>query len=135
MNTKAQEQQINAVALAMKPLMGMLDSAVTDLIGTDQHNIVLVIGCANVSQYASNAPRSAGAELLQDLLARWKLGMPDVLPGEQTPGNTRAFEYLLNSFEQASQAPEPAKLDYANRRAELLAYVGRLESIAKRVPS
>lgn len=133
MNAMTKDQQINAVALSMKPLMGMLDATVTKLIGTNQHNIVLVIGCGDVSQYVSNAPRPAGAALLQDLLARWNLGMPDVLPGEHTPGDTRAFEYLLNSFEQASQAPEPAKLDYKNRRAELLAYVGRLESIAKRV--
>ncbi|MBT2326065.1 hypothetical protein J7E62_27425 [Variovorax paradoxus] len=129
------EQQVNAVALAMQGLLSAVDAAVTQIIGSNQHNIVLVIGCADVSQYAANVPRPAGIELLKGLLARWHLGMDDVLPGEVEQSDTRAFEYLLNAFEQASQAPEPAKLDYGYRRKELLNYVGRLEAKAKRVPS
>jgi hypothetical protein len=126
------EQQVNAVAMAMQSLMTFLDGSVTQLIGTNQHNIVLVIGCADVSQYASNVTREYGIGVLKDLLARWQVGIDDVLPGEVSQSDTRAFEYLLNAFEQASQAPEPAKLDYANRRLELLNYVGRLEAKARR---
>lgn len=125
-------QQINAVAMAMKSLIGALDEAVTGLIGSTQHNIVLVIGCADVSQYASNMKRGDAIPLLKDLLARWHVGIDDVLPGEVTPGDTTAIEYLLRQVEEAARHPDPASLDYANRRGELLAYVGRLEAKAKR---
>lgn len=125
-------RQINAVAMAMGPFMKSLDEAVTKLTGTHQHNIVLVIGCADVSHYASNVKRPESIKILKDLFARWQLGMDDVMPGEVSTGDTKAFEYLLNTFEEASQAPEPARLDYANRRAELFAYVGRLEAKARR---
>jgi len=38
------------------------------------------------------------------------------------------FDYLLNAFEQASQADNPAKEGYAEKRRALLAYVRELES-------
>ncbi|WP_137860764.1 hypothetical protein [Variovorax sp. 3P27G3] len=132
MSKLSKAQQVNAVALAMQPLLGGIDAAVTRLIGHQQHNIVLVIGCAGVSQYAANVPRPAGVQLLKDLFARWHFGMDDVLPGGVTPGDTQAFEYLLNKLEEAAKAPEPEKLDYANRRIELLNYVGRIEAKARR---
>lgn len=37
------------------------------------------------------------------------------------------FDYLLNAFEQASQAPEPAKLNYGDKRRALYAHVRELE--------
>lgn len=127
------DQKINAVAVNMRLLMTFLDRKVTELIGTPQHNIVLVIGCCDVSQYAANMPRAASVELLKDLLARWQLGMDDVLPGEVSPGSTQAFEYLLNSMELAGQASEPALCGYHSKRSEVLAYVARLEAKARRV--
>ncbi len=126
------DRQINAVAMAMQMLISAIDEAVTRLIGSNQHNIVLVIGCADVSQYGSNMKRGDAIPLLKDLLTRWQVGMDDVLPGEVTPGNTAAFEYLLRQVEEAAKHPDPASLDHASRRGELLAYVGRLEAKAKR---
>lgn len=38
------------------------------------------------------------------------------------------FDYLLNAFEQASQADNPAKEGYAEKRRALIAYVRELES-------
>lgn len=38
------------------------------------------------------------------------------------------FDYLLNAFEHASQADNPAKEGYAEKRRALLAYVRELES-------
>jgi|JI10StandDraft_1071094.scaffolds.fasta_scaffold184261_5 hypothetical protein len=38
------------------------------------------------------------------------------------------FDHLLNAFEQASQADNPAKEGYAEKRRALLAYVRELES-------
>jgi hypothetical protein len=126
MSKLSKPQQVNAVALAMQPLLDEIDAAVTRLIGHPQHNIVLVIGCADVSQYAANVPRPAGVDMLKGLLARWHLGMEDVLPGSITPGDTQAFEYLLNSFEEAAKASDGEAMDYANRRLDLLNYVGGL---------
>lgn len=40
----------------------------------------------------------------------------------------RTFEYLLNAFEQASQADCPEDHDYAGKRVALFAYVSRLLS-------
>lgn len=125
-------QQVNAVAMAMQGLVEGIDSFVTQLIGTNQHNIVLVVGCCNVSQYGANIERAAGKALLLDLFTRWQLDMPDVKPGEVSPGDTRAFEYLLAQHEEALQADDPTQFDHANRRLELLNYVGRLEALAKR---
>ena len=38
------------------------------------------------------------------------------------------FDYLLKAFEQASQADNPGKEGYAEKRRALLAYVRELES-------
>lgn len=43
------------------------------------------------------------------------------------------FDYLLNAFEQASQADEPAKEGYAEKRRALLAHVRKLEADAERL--
>jgi hypothetical protein len=37
------------------------------------------------------------------------------------------FMYLLNAFEEASQADEPAKWGYGERRRKLIEYVTKLE--------
>lgn len=42
------------------------------------------------------------------------------------------FDYLLNAFEQASQADEPAKEGYGEKRRALLAHVRELEANAER---
>lgn len=40
------------------------------------------------------------------------------------------FDYLLNSFEQASQADKPAEHGYGDKRRALYAYVRKLEAAA-----
>lgn len=42
----------------------------------------------------------------------------------------RDFEFLLNAFEQASQADKPAKLGYAEKRRQLFEYVKLLHKLA-----
>ena len=37
------------------------------------------------------------------------------------------FIYLLNAFEEAAQADEPAKYGYGERRRKLIEYVAKLE--------
>lgn len=127
-------EQINHVALkAMPQLIRFIDQQLTKEMGTRDHNVVLMIGVADVMQYAANVPREAGRELVKDLLARWSVGLEDVLPGEVEPGCTQAFQYLLAELERHVQHPWPApSLAYKSARAELIAYVGRLEAKAKR---
>lgn len=120
------DEKVNAVAGTMQLFMGSIDSAYSELVGAGQHELILLVGAGNVVQYVSNTNRQRGVLMLQDLLARWSLGFPDRMPGEQTPGDVRPFEYLLNKFESAAQADKPAEHDYAARRTELLNYVGGL---------
>lgn len=44
------------------------------------------------------------------------------------------FDYLLNQFEQASQAEKPADHGYAAKRKALIDYVRRLEQRAAHAP-
>lgn len=118
--------QVNAVALSMQRVMGCISDLFNDLVGAGQHEIILLVGAGDVVQFCANTPRPRSVLMLQDLLARWSVGLPDTLPGETSAGDTRAFEYLLNDFEQASQSAEPHKHDYAAKRKELLTYVGEL---------
>lgn len=118
--------QVNAVAIHMQGVMGMIDDFYNVLVGPGQHELILVVGAGDVVQYASNATRGRGVRMLTDLLGRWSVGLPDTLPGERSLGDTKAFEYLLNSFEKAAQAEKPADHDYAAHRTELLNYVGGL---------
>jgi hypothetical protein len=113
-------------------LMQALDQAVTEALQSDQHTIILVIGHQNVSQYMSNAERSHGVEVLRDLFMRWQLDLDEILPDEHEPDDTRAFQYLLDQFEQSCKAPDPAEANYAGARSELLTFVGRLQLKAKR---
>jgi len=124
--------QVNAVALNLQRVMSAISAAFDALVGRGQHNIILVVGAGDVAQYASNVPRDAGVATLQDLLARWKVGLPDTLPGETTPADIRPFEYLLNAMEASARAADPAAANYAANRAEVLAYVGELLAKSRR---
>lgn len=129
------EERINHVALnALPRLVRFIDMQLTKELGTRDHNVVLMIGVSDVCQYAANVPREFGVEMVKDLLARWSIGLEDVLPGEVTTGDTKPFEYLLNAMEHAAQHENPASQGYGSKRAELFAYVGRLVAKANRVP-
>lgn len=118
--------QITAVALALSPVMTGLDKFFDKLVGDGQHNIVLVVGAGNEAQYIANRQRALSIELLTGLLARWKVGMPDTLPGAASPGDTRAFEYLLNTMELAGKSESLSAAGYGLARLEVLRYVGEL---------
>lgn len=122
------DDKVNAVALNLQGLMNGLDQKVSRLVGVNQHNIILVIGAGNVSQYASNNTRDRGVKCLRDLFARWQLDLPEVLPGERSKADTRAFEYLLQQYDEAVQAGE----DVDACRVELVGYVSGLLSTINR---
>lgn len=42
--------------------------------------------------------------------------------------SNRPFIYLLNAFEEASQADDPAKWGYGEKRRKLIEYVTKLEA-------
>ena len=116
--------QVNAVALTLQDVMASLDGYYDRLVGPGQHNLVLVVGAGDVSQYIANRDRKLSTELLKGLLERWKVDLPDVLP-ETVTADMRPFTYLLNAFEAALTHPDPASQDLKNKRIEVLDYVGR----------
>lgn len=122
------DEKVNAVALHFRGLMNGLDQKVSRLVGAGQHNIILVIGAGNSSQFGSNVPRERSIRLLRDLFARWQVGLPDLLPGERSKMDTRAFEYLLQLYDEAMQTGE----DVAACRGELVGYVSGLLSTINR---
>jgi hypothetical protein len=127
--------QVNAVALHLQGVMTMLDDFFDALVGRGQHNLVLVVGAGDVSQYIANRDRALSVELLSGLLARWKVELPDTLPGASTPGDTRGFEYLLNEFERAVRKYGPGSTSHRDTRLELVNHVGRLVAEINRKPS
>ena len=125
------DQQVNAVALRLKGVMGELHSFFDKLVGIGQHNIVLMVGAGDVVQFVSNTERAQSVVMIRDLLARWTIGLPDTLPGEASPVDTRAFEYLLNELE-ATGKPGGNSSHYPHARAELIGYVSGLIGKAAR---
>lgn len=119
-------EQVNAVALHLPGVMNMLCDFFDAAVGRNQHNIVLVVGAGDVSQYVANRDRALSIDLLTGLLARWNVGLPDTLPGETSPGDTRAFELLLNEFERAVRKYGRGSTAHRDTRLELLNHVGRL---------
>jgi hypothetical protein len=99
---------INRVALSMPSVIEGLTEHVSDLVDGAPTNIVILISAGDVCQYAANVDRATGAKMIAGVLARWELGMPDHLPGEETPADVRPFVYLLNVFEAALTHPDPA---------------------------
>lgn len=118
--------QLNLVALSLPAMRGFLVEYYGDLIGQRQAGVLLLVAIGDQVQYVSNCEQPQAARMLQDLLARWHLGLPDTMPGESTPGDTRAFEYLLNTMELAGQAACPADAGYGAARKAVIAYVGDL---------
>jgi hypothetical protein len=128
--------QVNAVALHLQGVMSMLEDFFDALVGKGQHNIVLVVGSGDVSQYIANRDRALSIEVLQGLLGRWSVGLPDTLPGDSTPGETKSFEFLLNEFQRAVLKYGTSSQASIDTRTELLNYVGRIvaESNRKAAP-
>jgi len=127
--------QVNAVALQLPGIIGALDRLMTETIESSAHNIVLVIGCGDVSQYAANVPRVQGEKLLLDLFTRWKLGMPEVLPEITTHGaDVTLFAYMLDTFSDLVRTSEKGSAELVAARADLLDHVGRLQASANRKP-
>lgn len=123
------DQIANCIALSLQPLMAALEAKYDHDIGRGQHNIILLVGGGNSVQFVANCERIKSIKLLQALLARWSLGLPDTMPGEVTKADTRAFEYLLNEFEIAVRADGADSI--AARRA-VVDYVGEAIAMGKR---
>lgn len=124
------DEQINAIALNLQGLINGLDQRVSRLVGKNQHEIILVIGCADQSQYASNSTRERGIKALSDLYARWKLNLPEVMPGEVGEADTAGFQYLLALLETAIATGDTQDAKW--HRANLIAYVGQLAAEVNR---
>lgn len=117
------DHKVNAVALSLQSVMDEISSFYDSLVGEGQHNIILLVGAGDVEQYAANVPRERGIDSLKSLLGRWSVDLPDTLPDASTPGNTRAFEYLLNEFAEQVRTSGP---DLATTRANVVKHVGEL---------
>jgi hypothetical protein len=132
MATMSKDDQVNAVALHLQGVMSMLCDFFDALVGPGQHNLVLVVGAGDESQYIGNRDRAHGIKVLSGVLARWKVDLADRLPGEASPADTRGFELLLNEFQRAvlkyGTASEAARL----ARQELLNHVGRITAEGNR---
>lgn len=115
--------KVNAVALTLQKIMVGLDEFYDGIVGKGQHNIILVVGAGDVEQYVANVPRERGIAALQSLFARWSVDLPNTLPDASTPGNTRAFEYLLNEFAEQVRTNGP---DLATTGANVVKHVGEL---------
>ena len=126
------EAPINKVALSLQNMQAFLHDYYNSLVDPEPVGTVLLVAVGGQVQYVSNVGREQAAGMLQDLLARWKLGFPEAMPGESTPGDLQQFVYLLNALEIAGQAPVPAQAGYAGARAALLEYVGDLVGKANR---
>jgi hypothetical protein len=124
--------RVNLVALNMQAVLEFLTDYYGVLLGRGRTDVLLLVGCDDVVQYGSNCERQHSQRLLQDMLARWSLGLPDSMPAESTPGDTRPFEYLLNAMELAGQADNPAAAGYGPARKAVLDYVGDLVGKANR---
>lgn len=117
---------LQQLAEDMPLLMKALETTITNIVGSGEHNLIMVIGHLGVSQYVANIPRDEGKRILLDLFARWELNMEDLLPAQLVARDTGAFEYLLKQYDdavldvdgQADQAPF--------RRGELITFVSRL---------
>lgn len=124
--------QINTVATLLPTLIQEMDAVLSEVLETRDHNIVLLIGVADMQQYAANIPREAGIDQLKGLLGRWQVGLADSLPGEVASGDTQPFEYLLTDMEHQATYTKPPTPEYQIRRRELINYVGRLVAMSNR---
>jgi hypothetical protein len=129
MSATPKADRINAVALTMQGVMAGLVDFYDDAVGAGQHNIVLIVNAGDTSQYVANTERPQAIGMMQGVLARWSLGMPDTMPGESAPGDTRAFEYLLNEFVAELKR---SGTEMNTSRANLVAHAGSLVAQANR---
>lgn len=113
-------EKVTAVALHLQPTIGMLNSFFDGMVGRGQHELILLVGAGDNVQFASNTKRERSVLMLQDLLARWSIGMPDTMPDEVTSGNLKPFEYLLNEWAAAPSGSAAQKF----ARSNLDQYVG-----------
>lgn len=127
------QEKVVAVANAMQPLMAVLDEFLTEQLGDNQHDIILLIGAGNEEQYAANVPRERGIESLTQLLNRWKVGMPEHPPGSITPGDTAPFKLLLDEYDAARRKLDAGAIHHA--RLGMIRYVGELVALANRAKS
>lgn len=127
-------RRANIVALNMTSILKGLDLILDDLLGTREHQIIVLLGAGDVVQYASTVPRKEATKMMEDLFARWNLEFDSYLPGERTPGKLDQFRYLLAKYEKAKypKHQEPDAQDVANAKLQLEEYVGRLTSLEGR---
>ena len=128
------DEQINALALALGPLIAFLDNFVSDTIQSKAHNIVLIVGCCDVAQYAANVPRAEGEKVVVDLLTRWRLGMPEVAPETAQGVDVTLYGYLLDRFAELARGGEASAPELAVARVDLLNHFARLQGQANRNP-
>lgn len=71
------------VSLALQDIAGCLEDVLENITG-ERIAFVLVVSVGNTAQYASNANRTDGTQLLEDLLGRWKANRADI-PAHYNP--------------------------------------------------
>ena len=71
------------VSLALQGLAQYVDDFLKDRAG-ERVSYVLMVNVDDVTQYVSNADRKDGIELIESLLARWKVGRADI-PAHYNP--------------------------------------------------
>jgi hypothetical protein len=71
------------VSLILQSLAAGISDCLKEAAG-EEIAFVLVVQADQVAQYVSNAKRSDGVALLEDLLARWKAGRADI-PAHYNP--------------------------------------------------
>lgn len=71
------------LSVSLQGIASQIEDALTDAAGERVH-WVLIVNADDVSQYASNADRKSGTELIESLLARWKAGRA-YIPAHMNP--------------------------------------------------
>ena len=71
------------LSLGMQEIISKLDKDLEQITG-DRITFVLIMSADNVAQYASNATREDGIDLLKSLLKRWEAKKADI-PAHYNP--------------------------------------------------
>lgn len=75
--------QSQKLSIALQEIANILDVLLEQAAG-ERVSFVLIMQADHIAQYVSNASRKDGTELIEALLARWKLGRADI-PAHYNP--------------------------------------------------
>lgn len=77
------------LSVRLQDVAQSLDDVLADIVG-ERISFVLVCQADGVAQYVSNTDRTAGTDLIESLLARWKAGRADI-PAHYNPDLPKGF--------------------------------------------